>query len=481
MTNGTEIPTPESGEANAEGRPQSVGMISLGCPKNRVDSEIMLGELGQKGFNIVADADRADTVIVNTCGFIDEAKAESIEAILEMAEKKSEGKGPKQLLVAGCMVNRHGQELADEIPEIDGFISLDQLRQVDKLVSLGGDAPPAPGQSHVVFDHTAPRMLTTRGYGYLKVAEGCNNPCTFCAIPKWRGQFRSRTVDSLVREARDLEAGGLQELCLVAQDTTRYGEDLGLGKHGLTRLVEALLEKTTFPWIRFLYAYPTTLDEELLRLMGQEERFCSYIDMPLQHSHPDMLKAMRRGGRAERYLRLLEKARKHAPDVFLRSTFIVGFPGETEEHFKHLLNFVEQAELDHLGGFVYSPEDGTPGAELPGRVPRSKATRRYEELLATQRPISLKRRKALVGKTLTVLVEGVCEETEHLLQARHHGMAPDIDGRLLINDGFAPFGSLAEVQVSEAYADDLVAHVVGPVGAPGVQPAESAELWQSVD
>ena len=480
----TEISTPDAeigGSESRESSPKSVGMISLGCPKNRVDSEIMLGELGQKGFRIVPDVEEAETVIVNTCGFIDEAKAESIEAILEMAERKGETGGPKKLLVAGCMVNRHGHELAEEIPEIDGFISLDQLREVDKLVTLGGEAPAAPAPSHVVFDHTAPRMLTTRGYGYLKVAEGCNNPCTFCAIPKWRGQFRSRTIDSLVQEARDLESTGLQELCLVAQDTTRYGEDLGLGKHGLARLVEELLAKTTFPWIRFLYAYPTTLDEELLHLMGQEERFCSYIDMPLQHSHPDMLKAMRRGGRAERYLRLLEKARKAAPDVFLRSTFIVGFPGETEAHFQHLLDFVQEAQFDHLGGFVYSPEDGTPGAELPGRVPKSKAARRYEELLEAQKPISLARRQALVGTTMTALIEGVCEETEHLLQARHHGMAPDIDGRLLINDGFAPAGTLAQVEISEAYADDLVAHVVGPEGAPGVKIAESADLWRSVD
>ena len=420
-----------------------------------------------------------ETVIVNTCGFIDEAKQESIDTILDMVERKEEGDGPKRVLVAGCMVNRHGRELAEEIPQIDGFISLDQLQDVDRLVTLGGDAPQAPSQSHVVFDHTAPRMLTTRGYGYLKVAEGCNNPCTFCAIPKWRGQFRSRTIDSLVQEARDLESTGLSELCLVAQDTTRYGEDLGLGKHGLTRLVEALLEQTSFPWIRFLYAYPTTLDEELLRLMGQEERFCSYIDMPLQHSHPDMLKAMRRGGRAERYLRLLEESPGPAPDVFLRSTFIVGFPGETEEHFRHLLAFVEQAKLDHLGGFVYSPEDGTPGAELPGRISRSKAARRYDELLETQKPISLARRKALVGRTMTVLVEGVCEETEHLLQGRHHGMAPDIDGRLLINDGYAPAGTLAEVEISEAFADDLVGHVVGPEGAPGIEIAESADTWRS--
>ena len=446
-------------------------MISLGCPKNRVDSEIMLGELGRLGHRIVQDADDAETVIVNTCGFIDEAKEESIDAILDVARRKGDGVG--KLLVAGCMVNRYGEEMRQEIPEIDGFISLDQLRQVGDLVRIGGDEAQPPSQSHVVFDHTAPRLLTTRGYAYLKVAEGCNNPCTFCAIPKWRGRFRSRSIESLVDEARQLEDTGIAELCLVAQDTTRYGEDLDYGRHGLARLVEALLEGTDIPWIRFLYAYPTTLDEELMRLMGQEERFNSYIDMPLQHTHPEMLKAMRRGGRAERYLRLLERARELAPDVFLRTTFIVGFPGEKEEHFEHLLDFVQQARFDHLGAFVYSPEEGTPGAELGGRVPSGKARRRHETLLEVQRPIALAQRQALLGKTLQVLVEGVCDETEHLLQGRHHGMAPDIDGRLLINDGQAPAGALVDVQITDAYADDLVGRIVGPVGHPGIEVADT--------
>jgi ribosomal protein S12 methylthiotransferase len=441
-----------------------VGMISLGCPKNLVDSEIMLGELRRQGHPIVTSVDEAETVIVNTCAFIDEAKQESIDTILEIAARKGEG---KRLLVAGCMVNRYGPELAREIPEIDGFVSLDQLREVGQLVALGG-GPPLPAPSHVVFDHTAPRLVTTRGHAYLKVAEGCNNPCTFCAIPQWRGRFRSRTIESLVAEARALEAQGVVELCLLAQDTTRYGEDLGLGKHGLLRLVEALLAETSFPWIRFLYAYPTTLDEELLRLMGQEPRFVSYIDMPLQHAHPEILKAMRRGGSPDRYLRLLERARHHAPDVFLRSTFIVGFPGEREEHFAALLDFVRQAELDHLGGFVYSPEEGTPSAELAGRVPKGTARRRYEKLLATQRPISAARRQRLVGQVLQVLVEGPCAETEHLLQGRHHGMAPDIDGRLLINDGSAPAGTLVAVEITEAHADDLVGRIVGPPGVPGI-------------
>jgi len=451
-----------------------VGMISLGCPKNLVDSEVMLGELARQGYEIVADVERADTVIVNTCGFIEEAREESIEAILEVAQAKGAG-GGKRLLVAGCMVNRYGEELASAIPEIDGFVGLDDLRDVGRVVALGaGPTPPKP--AHVVFDHTAPRLLTTRGHAYLKVAEGCNNPCTFCAIPHWRGRFRSRTVESLVEEARRLEEQGVQELCLIAQDTTRYGEDLGLRRGGMTRLVEALLAATSIPWIRFLYAYPTTLDEDLLRLMGEEERFCSYVDMPLQHSHREVLKAMRRGGDGERYLAQLERARELAPDIFLRTTFIVGFPGETEEHFAHLAEFVERARFDHLGAFAYSPEPGTPAAELGRRVPKGVARRRYEKLLALQEPIARERRRRLVGRRLRVLVEGVHPETEHLLVGRHHGQAPDIDGRVLINDGAAPAGSFAEVEVTEAYADDLVAHVVGPLGMPGIVAAVAPGL-----
>ena len=457
---------------------EKVGVISLGCPKNRVDSEIMLGELRAQGHQIVNDLDRADTVIVNTCGFIDEAKQESIETILEVAESKKDGQ--KRLLVAGCMVNRYGSELASEIPEIDGFVGLDQLRQVNQLVQIGSESADTgnglagsvpQGQSHAVFDHTAPRLLTTRGYGYLKVAEGCDNPCTFCAIPSWRGQFRSRTIDSLITEARTLEAGGARELCLIAQDTTRYGEDIDLGRHGLVRLVEALLEQTSFTWIRFLYAYPTTLDDDLIRLMGSESRFASYIDMPLQHSHREILKSMRRGGSAERYLRLLERIRQLAPDVFLRSTFIVGFPGETEVHFQNLLEFVQQARFDHLGAFVYSSEEGTPAAELPDPVSEDVARIRYQQILEQQRPIALESRQRLVGETLEVLVEGPCSETEHLLEGRHHGMAPDIDGRVLINDGMAPAGEFASVEITEAHADDIVGRIVGPVHKPGIEVA----------
>ena len=432
-------------------------MISLGCAKNLVDSEVMLGELEGRGHRIVNDLDEAETVIVNTCGFVEEAKQESIDAILEVARAKAGT--DKRLLVAGCMVNRYGRELEREIPEIDGFIGLDDLRRVGDLVAIGSEAPP-PSPSHLVFDHTAPRKLTTRGYAYLKVAEGCDNPCTFCAIPLWRGRFRSRPVADLVAEARRLQEEGVRELCLIAQDTTRYGEDLGLGRAGMRRLVEALLAGTEVPWIRFLYAYPTTLDDGLLKLMAAEERFVPYLDIPLQHSHPEILRAMRRGGSAESYLRLLDRARELVPAISLRSTFIVGFPGERREQFEDLLAFVERARFDHLGAFVYSPEEGTPAGRLRGRVPNATARNRHRTLLEAQRPIALASRQRLVGRRLQVLVEGVCEESEHLLQGRHRGQAPEIDGRVLINDGTAPGGALAEVEITDAWPDDVVGRVV---------------------
>ncbi len=464
----------------ADAAAHRVGLVSLGCAKNHVDSELMLGVLDRQGFELVADLDRADTVIVNTCGFIEEAREESIDVILDAAARKADARGPvRQVLVAGCMASRYGRELAAEIPEIDGFVDLDSLRQVGDLVRLGGAPAARPAASHLVFDHRDSRLVTTRGYAYLKVAEGCNNPCTFCAIPVWRGRLRSRPVDSLVLEARDLVERGARELVLVAQDTTRYGEDLGYGRHGLLRLIEALLARTEADWIRFLYAYPTTLDESLLRLMASETRVASYLDMPLQHCDRELLRAMRRGGSADRYRRIFERARELDPEISLRTTFIVGFPGEDDAAFGRLLEFVSEVRFDHLGAFVYSPEADTPSASAPDRPPRRTAEERGERLLELQRGIALERRSRLVGRTLPMLVEGPCEETDHLLQARHQGLAPEVDGRVLINDvaGDRPprlalaAGRMVDVEITEAFADDSVGRIVGFAAASASGPA----------
>ena len=434
----------------APSSPSPVGMISLGCAKNLVDSEVMLGELRRRGHEVVSDLDAAETVIVNTCAFIDEARQESIDAILEVAARK--GKGVKKLLVAGCMVNRYGPELAKEIPEIDGFVGLDQLREVGEVVQIGG-GPPLPAPSHLVFDHTAPRMLTTRGHAYLKVAEGCDNPCTFCAIPIWRGRFRSRTIASLVEEARVLEAAGIQELCLIAQDTTRYGEDLGLGRHGLLRLVEALLAETSIPWLRFLYAYPTTLDEELLRLMGREQRFVSYLDMPLQHSHPELLRAMKRGGSPERYRRIVDRARELAPDIFLRTTFIVGFPGETEADFAYLLDWLDEAQLDRVGCFKFEPVAGAAANALAGAVPEEVKQDRWNRFMAHQQRISAARLKRKVGATIDVIVDTAGPDG---IVARSKADAPEIDGSVHVASR-RPLrvGEIVTVKIERSDAYDL--------------------------
>src|SRR5262252_1874087 len=309
----------------------SVGVVSLGCPKNLVDTEVMLGHLKKAGHEIVPDS-RARVVMVNTCGFIDRAKEESVEAILEQVERKKRGEIDR-VIVAGCMVQKYGRELSEEIPEVDAFVGLDEL-ELAPAAAAGLPALPRFTEKPLatrLYDELAPRMLSRRrGYAYLKVGEGCDNPCTFCTIPQMRGRQRSRTIASLVTEARSLESqGGVSELVLISQDTTRYGEDLGMGRDGLARLVEALIAGTSFPWIRFLYAYPKTLDGSVLDLMAREPRFVPYVDIPLQHVSRPILAAMRRGGDGASYLKMVRRMRERVPDIAIRTTFIVGFPGET--------------------------------------------------------------------------------------------------------------------------------------------------------
>ena len=451
-------------EVLAEKPLRRVGMISLGCPKNLVDAEIMLGQLrAESDVAITNDLDEADVVIVNTCGFIDAAKQESIDTILEVADRK--GKGVERLIVTGCMVQKYRGELQESIPEIDAFVGLDHLEKITTAVTGAvDDAAPARRKMSVRLYEDLPRVLTQgTAHAYLKVSEGCSNPCTFCSIPQMRGKFRSRGIASLVREAQQLQQQGVLELCLVAQDTTRYGEDFGL-KHGLTELVQALLADTDFRWIRFLYAYPGSLDWSLFELMGRELRFASYCDIPLQHVTANVLGRMRRPGSTQEYRDMVTRMRDLVPDLSLRTTFITGHPGETAKDFGELHDFVAWAQFDQMGAFCYSPEDHTLAARMEDLPTRKTAERRRAKLMELQQAISLERNQAKVGRTFDALITGVCEETEHLLEGRIIGQAPEIDGRLLINDGLEllprELPAFAQVEISDAHPYDLVGGVI---------------------
>jgi ribosomal protein S12 methylthiotransferase len=440
-----------------------VGMISLGCPKNLVDAEIMLGQLREESeVAITNDLETADVVIVNTCGFIDAAKQESIDTILEIAERK--GKGIERLIVTGCMVQKYRSDLQQSIPEIDAFVGLDHLEAITQAVTGDVDAAPVKRKMSVRLYEDLPRVLTQgTAHAYLKVSEGCSNPCTFCAIPQMRGKFRSRAIDSLVREAQSLQQQGVKELCLVAQDTTRYGADLGL-QNGLTQLVQALLDETDFPWIRFLYAYPGSLDWSLFELMGREKRFVSYCDIPLQHVSANVLARMRRPGSPQEYRHIVTRMRDLVPDISLRTTFITGHPGETPKDFGELYDFVEWAAFDQMGAFVYSPEEFTPAAKMDDLPTRKTAERRRAKLMELQQKIALARNEAKLGRTFDALITGPCDETEHLLEGRLVGQAPEIDGRLLINDGIEllphDLPAFARVEISDAHPYDVVGAVV---------------------
>ena len=442
----------------------AVGIVSLGCPKNLVDTEVMLGHLSRAGHAIVPDS-RARVVMINTCGFIDRAKEESIEAILEQVERKKRGEIDR-VIVAGCMVQKFGRELAAEIPEVDVFLGLDELEKAPAAVQ-GLPALPRFTDKPLatrLYDGSAPRLLSRRrGYAYLKVGEGCDNPCSFCTIPQMRGLQRSRSIESLVAEARALEAQGTSELVLISQDTTRYGEDLGLGRRGLALLVERLAGETTFPWIRFLYAYPKTLHDSALDLMARERRFVPYIDIPLQHVSRAVLAKMRRGGDAASYAAMIARMRERVPEIAIRTTFIVGFPGEGEGEYQELCEFVRAAEFDNLGAFTYSPEPGSASEPLGDPVPAEEKERRRDFLLSLQQPIARKKSRALKGRELEAIVEGPCEESDDLLEGRLRSQAPQIDGRLLINDAggrdVRP-GQIVRVRITQTHAYDAVGGIV---------------------
>jgi ribosomal protein S12 methylthiotransferase len=442
-------------------RPVRVGLIGLGCAKNLVDGEVMLGHLVEHGAEVVADLDRADVVVINTCGFITDAKQESVNAILEVAKRKSDG-GLRRVVVAGCMAQRYASELAAQIPEIDAFVGLDELERAPQAVLGANGRTRLPSQRGALrlYDHAAPRLLATGGvFAYLKVAEGCDNPCTFCHIPRMRGAYRSRAVDSLVAEARRLEAAGVRELVLIAQDTTRYGEDLGLGRHGLRRLLEALLEATSIPWLRFMYAYPATLDPGVFRLMAREERLVPYLDIPLQHASRRVLKLMKRGGDARSYRELIARARDEVPGLAVRTTFIVGFPGEGEAEFEELQRFVGEVSFDHVGVFAYSFQEENPGVALGDPVPRRVKEQRRRALMKQQERISREHHRRLRGTERLAIVDGASPESEYLLEGRLRSQAPEVDGRLLFSDGAARPGDIVRARITKTYAFDLVGEI----------------------
>jgi ribosomal protein S12 methylthiotransferase len=435
-------------------------VVSLGCAKNLVDTEVMLGHLSRAGHAIVPDAE-AGVVLVNTCGFIDAAKEESVDAILEQVERKRRGEITR-VVVAGCMVQKYGAELAAEIPEVDAFLGLDELEEAP-AAAAGESARPRYTDKPLatrLYDESAPRLLSKRrGYAYLKVGEGCDNPCSFCTIPQMRGFQRSRSIASLLAEARALAQQGASELVLISQDTTRYGSDLGMGREGLARLVRALLDETDFPWIRFLYAFPKTLDVSVLRLMAQVPRFLPYVDIPLQHVAAPVLRRMRRGGSSPEYREMLARMRDVVPEIAIRTTFITGFPGEGEAEFGELCEFVREAEFDNLGVFPYSPEPGSVSEHLGDPVPGEEKRRRRDFLLSLQKPIARRKLRALKGRTVEAIVEGPCEESDDLLEGRVASQAPEIDGRLLINDtggrDIRP-GAIVRVKISQTHDYDLV-------------------------
>jgi ribosomal protein S12 methylthiotransferase len=509
-----EKPTLECPETNSDsaksGSPprKKVGFVSLGCPKNLVDSEIMMGMLSTAGAEITPRAEDADVIVVNTCSFIDTAKQESVDTILEMAAHKATGRA-KRVIVAGCLVERYRNEIQKNIPEVDAVVGTGEL---EKILSAAGIEPQrtvastspfvvlnsssasqqlksginvraeavAREQSgrfsraewdgavadlpNYLYDENTPRLLATPKHSaYIKIAEGCDHPCSFCIIPQLRGKFRSRRFESVVAEAERLSKSGVKEITLIGQDTTCYGEDLGL-KDGLPLLLERLAQIEDLRWVRFLYGYPNKVTGKLLDTIAAHEKICSYLDVPLQHASASALKRMKRGGGSELFLKSIEKMRRAVPNLTLRTSFIVGFPGETEAEFDELCDFVREAQFDWLGVFAYSDEEGTQAFHQPDKVDPREIERRRKRLMQVQKQISRKKKKTLIGREFDVLIEGPSSETELLWEGRTEMHAPEIDGKLFINDfgdrdTLAP-GEFYRCEITEAHDYDLVARIL---------------------
>jgi ribosomal protein S12 methylthiotransferase len=483
--------------------PPKVGFVSLGCPKNLVDSEVMMGMLAQAGAQLTPNAEDADVIVVNTCSFIGTAQQESIDTILEMSRLKTSGKA-KRLVVAGCLVERFHDEILKNIPEVDSVVGTGEL---EKILAAAGlvDTPRASSPFNILtsgaalsssptsrpegdhrreqgrfnrdswdgavadlpnylYDDHTPRVLSGPGYSaYIKIAEGCDHPCSFCIIPQLRGQFRSRRFESVIAEAERLAHSGVREITLIGQDTTCYGEDLGL-KEGLALLLEKLAAVAGLQWVRFLYAYPNKITGRLLETIAAHDNICSYIDVPLQHASSTMLKRMKRGGGSEIFLRSIEKMRREIPGVTLRTSFIVGFPGETEAEFDELCSFVKAASFDWMGAFGYSDQEGAGAFAQGDKVSEREIEARRKTLMAIQKKISRTKKKSLIGKEFDLLLEGSSSESDLLLEGRTAMHAPEIDGKVFVNDypeGNEPKeGQFYRCRITAAHDYDLVAEIV---------------------
>jgi ribosomal protein S12 methylthiotransferase len=456
-----------------------IGFVSLGCPKNLVDSEVMMGALVARGHELTPHPGDADVLVVNTCSFIDPAKKESVDTILEMAEYKKTGRARK-LIVAGCLVERYRGDIRKEMPEVDALVGTNELERIVRLCegalceSAEAGAGAAPSVPYLYHDLT-PRVLSTPGhFAYIKIAEGCDHPCSFCVIPQYRGAFRSRRFESVIAEATRLFQHGVREINLIGQDTTCYGEDLGL-RDGLAALLERLaqIDAGHETWVRFLYAYPNKVTQRLLEAIAAHARLVKYIDMPLQHASARVLQRMKRGGSGEIFLRLIERIRRSIPGVAIRTSFIVGFPGETAADFEELCQFVQAARFDNMGVFLYSDEDSSGSYALDGKVDARTKRSRQRRLMALQRKIARARGRALVGAEVPVLVEGLSAETDLLWQARMSTQAPEIDGVALINDveGAAPRpGEMRRLRITGSHDYDVVGTLLPPTEAAPVPP-----------
>ena len=442
----------------------TIGFVNLGCSKNQVDSEVMLGMLVADGFALTDDPKKAEVVIINTCGFIEEAKQESIDTIIAHGKLKEAG-SCRVLIAAGCLAQRYQGDLLKQLPELDGVVGTGEFGKIaeicrDLLAPKKRQQRLWISEPPYLYDADVPRLRLGKAHSaYVKIAEGCNRNCAFCAIPLMRGKQRSRPVESIVAEATRLAAEGVKEVNLISQDTVNYGVDLGV-RQGLVTLLRELVKVKDLRWIRPFYLYPQQVSDELLDLYAGEEKITKYIDMPLQHINDRMLKRMHRLGDRAAITSLVDRIRTRIPGVTFRTAFIVGFPGETEQAFDELRGYVEDAEFDRVAVFLYSDEEDTPAVGLDDKVERSVMDERRNEILAVQEEIAAARGQARIGSVMEVLVEGVSEETGLLLEGRHEGLAPEIDGIVYINDGSATAGELVKVEITDAALYDLVGHIV---------------------